>query len=291
MVTPGGRAAQRVEAIEQRLADKRELLARTQVEIANLETQLHQWAAGAEGEQRTAAQLEVLGADGWVLLHDVHWPGRPQANLDHVAVGPGGVVVVDAKKWAGPVRVTGHVLRASTWRKTRECEAAARAASDVASLLRPEHRTAVSSVLCLVDHALAPTPVEAGVVAVGDAHLADHLRSLPRRLDDDDVRAVAAQLRKLLAGATSPSVLTASAWEQRTAPVSVASLGSTSSAPTAAAAPAFSQPRREVATGRASQERRVRRRPAPSKTEYVVTRLGFLAVVVGGFVAWVHALA
>lgn len=31
---------------------------------------------------------------GWRVLHDVRWPGHPQARLAHVAVGPGGVVVV-----------------------------------------------------------------------------------------------------------------------------------------------------------------------------------------------------
>nr|WP_255479599.1 NERD domain-containing protein [Quadrisphaera sp. RL12-1S] len=248
---------------------------------------MHQWTAGAEGEQRTAAALEVLEADGWQLLHDVHWPGRPKANLDHVAVGPGGVVVVDAKRWSGDITVTGAELRLGSWRKTRDCENAARMASDVASLLAPQHRTAVASVLCLVGKTLPPTAVEAGVVAVGDAHLADHLRSLPRRFDDDDVSAVTAQLRDLLAGATSPPVLTASAWEERTAPVSVPSLAVLGSV----AAPTRRSTRSErAASGRAVQDRRVRRRQASSKLEYVVVRLGLLGALVGGYYLWVGSL-
>lgn len=280
VTTPGGGAARRVEVLEQRLTRQRALLEQTQREVASLEAQLHNWRAGLDGELRVAAVLDQLRADGWQLLHDVHWPGRPKANLDHVAVGPGGVVVVDAKRWTETASVGGGVLRLGRWRKTRECESAARMAADVASLLRPEHRTAVVSLLCLVDQPLTATAVEAGVVVVGDAHLADHLRSLPRRLHDDDVSAVTALLRQLLAGAVSPAVLTASAWESRTAPAPAPSLAVVG-APTAT--------RRAQRTA-AAGERRLRRRPAPSKVEYVLVRLGLVGALGGGFYLWVGSL-
>ncbi|WP_407923750.1 nuclease-related domain-containing protein [Arthrobacter cheniae] len=34
--------------------------------------------------------MRQLELQGWRMLHDVHWPGRPKANIDHIAVGPGG---------------------------------------------------------------------------------------------------------------------------------------------------------------------------------------------------------
>lgn len=274
MASPGGYAAQRVAVIEKQLERQRAALAATQQEITRLESALHRWKAGHEGELRTGAVLDALGVEGWSVLHDVHWPGRPKANLDHVAVGPGGVVVVDAKRWAGAVTTSGGVLKQGGWRRTRECESAAHTAADVASLLGPEHRSAVSSVLCLSGQQLAPAPVEGGVVAVGDAHLADHLRSLPRRLDDDDVRALHAELRGLLAGATSPAVLSAGAWASRTAPD-----------PTTTPTPTR-RSLRSVAHG----DRRVRRRPALSRTGYLVTRVGLLAALVVGSSAAVRAL-
>ena len=49
------------------------------------------------------ATLERLRASGYDVLHDVHWPGRRRANIDHVAIGPAGIVVVDAKNWSGVV--------------------------------------------------------------------------------------------------------------------------------------------------------------------------------------------
>lgn len=59
------------------------------------------WAAGADGERRVAAELEALGPE-WLVLHDrLLVPGRSESNLDHVLVGPGGVVLLDTKNWAG----------------------------------------------------------------------------------------------------------------------------------------------------------------------------------------------
>ena len=56
------------------------------------------WAQGAEGERRVA---EILaGASGVLALHDRRIPGK-RANIDHIAVGPAGVFVIDAKKYKG----------------------------------------------------------------------------------------------------------------------------------------------------------------------------------------------
>ncbi|WP_344190491.1 nuclease-related domain-containing protein [Pedococcus aerophilus] len=64
------------------------------------------WEAGAEGERRVAAALASLPA-GWTVVHDrLLRPGRSEANLDHVVVGPTGIYLVDAKNRAG--RVTEH---------------------------------------------------------------------------------------------------------------------------------------------------------------------------------------
>ncbi len=68
------------------------------------------WKVGAEGERRVA---EVLSeAAGVQLLHDRLVPGS-RANIDHLAIGPAGVFVVDAKKYTGQVEVrdVGGLLR------------------------------------------------------------------------------------------------------------------------------------------------------------------------------------
>ena len=52
------------------------------------------WERGAEGEVQTARALAQLAAHEWRVIHDVPWPGRRFANIDHVVVGTGGIFVI-----------------------------------------------------------------------------------------------------------------------------------------------------------------------------------------------------
>jgi hypothetical protein len=56
------------------------------------------WRRGAAGERRTARLLAPLERRGWAVLHDLAIPGT-QANIDHLVIGPGGVVVIDTKQY------------------------------------------------------------------------------------------------------------------------------------------------------------------------------------------------
>lgn len=47
------------------------------------------WERGAEGEEATYRILKPLEAEGWTILNDRSIPGH-RANLDHIAIGPGG---------------------------------------------------------------------------------------------------------------------------------------------------------------------------------------------------------
>jgi hypothetical protein len=58
------------------------------------------WDQGAEGEERLGAVLDATV--GIVPLHDRRIP-RTKANIDHIAVGPRGVFVIDAKNYSGLV--------------------------------------------------------------------------------------------------------------------------------------------------------------------------------------------
>ncbi|HET9560337.1 MAG TPA: nuclease-related domain-containing protein [Actinomycetota bacterium] len=62
------------------------------------------WRRGATGERRTARLLSPLEQHGWAVLHDLAVPGSP-ANLDHLVIGPGGVFVIDSKKYRGRLRL------------------------------------------------------------------------------------------------------------------------------------------------------------------------------------------
>jgi hypothetical protein len=58
------------------------------------------WRRGARGERRTARQLDRLTDRGWVVFHDLAVPGS-RANVDHLAVGPSGIFLIDSKNWRG----------------------------------------------------------------------------------------------------------------------------------------------------------------------------------------------
>lgn len=71
------------------------------------------WAQGSAGEERVAAALGKRCRDTPVrFLHDRRVPGT-RANIDHLAIAPSGVYVIDAKDYAGgvDVEITGGILR------------------------------------------------------------------------------------------------------------------------------------------------------------------------------------
>jgi hypothetical protein len=68
------------------------------------------WALGAHGEQVVARRLERRTAGGpAILLHDRQMPGGC-GNIDHLAIAPRGVFVIDAKAIRGKVRVSRPLL-------------------------------------------------------------------------------------------------------------------------------------------------------------------------------------
>ena len=71
------------------------------------------WASGAAGERRVAERLAGLAGEDVLLLHDQRIP-RSRANIDHIAVGPAGVYVIDAKCYHDAkveIRRSGGIVR------------------------------------------------------------------------------------------------------------------------------------------------------------------------------------
>jgi hypothetical protein len=83
------------------------------------------WEKGAVGEEALARRLDALTDRGVLLLHDRRIP-RTKANIDHIAVAPSGVHVIDAKHYTGRPRlqIDGGLFRARTERMfvgSRDC--------------------------------------------------------------------------------------------------------------------------------------------------------------------------
>lgn len=65
---------------------------------------------GASGEEFTAAALRPLRRHGWRVVHDLEYPGV--GNVDHLLVGPGGIIAIDSKYttqelWVTPKAIGG----------------------------------------------------------------------------------------------------------------------------------------------------------------------------------------
>jgi hypothetical protein len=65
---------------------------------------IENWQDGAIGEQWTGRTLRKLESQGWRIFHDL---AASYGNIDHVVVGPGGVFLLDSKRWKGSVTVEG----------------------------------------------------------------------------------------------------------------------------------------------------------------------------------------
>src|SRR4051794_35527612 len=164
----------------QEIAQQRRLKAKRLQRVADA------YEKGADGERRTAAALAMLPASGWFVLHDVRWPGRTFANIDHIVVGPGGVFVIDSKAWSGRVEVRGDVLRQNGRQRESAVAGAAEAAMAIARVLHV-NPVQVSPVLCFVGQSGLQGWARDVMLTTPD-NLVAMLLSRPQVLDNRSVR-------------------------------------------------------------------------------------------------------
>jgi len=148
---------------------------------------------GAIGERATGEILDALRQEGWAVFHDVKWPDRPRANIDHVAVGPPGVYVIDSKNWSGRIEVSNNTFRCNGRARDKTVAAAGDAALAVAGLLSAPAAATTRSALCFV----RDEPVTGwcyDVMFCSTANLRDMLLTRPPVLTPEDVRAAAIEL-------------------------------------------------------------------------------------------------
>lgn len=175
----------------------REIAKRSREKAERLLRHAEMYERGALGEELTAAALTDLPPE-WTVLHDVRWPGRRFANIDHIVIGPAGIFIVDSKNWSGRVLVADSTLRQNG--RSRETTVATCADSALAvSELVPSLAGVVVPVLCFV----RDEPVSGwarDVMVCSTSNLLQMLLTRPERLLPDQVRTAAwqvdAQLRE-----------------------------------------------------------------------------------------------
>lgn len=168
-----------------------------------IERTAEMWYRGHVGEQTVGAELEKLRGHGFDVLHDVRWPGRRRANIDHVAIGPPGILVVDSKNWSGNVTVHDGVLRQNGYRREREVDGVRQAGRDVGGLLHLPWALHVIPVIALAGTANGVQRSQ-DVTVVGHGDLIGWAAGLPPQLTPGDVLGIAGHLR----GALPPASLT-----------------------------------------------------------------------------------
>jgi hypothetical protein len=134
---------------------------------------------GASGEEHVGGLLNGLPR-GWRIAHDVSF-GR--GNVDHIAIGPPGVFVVETKSHAGPIKVErlhGSLLRQANAER---------------ALVERALRVDVESLLVFsrawVDRPLARRK---RVRVIPARMLSGYLRSLPGTLDEEQIDVIHARL-------------------------------------------------------------------------------------------------
>jgi hypothetical protein len=146
------------------------------------------WRRQAAMQRRTAGMLGPLGAEGYLLLHDITLPGWPD-SLDHLVVGPTGIWVVES--WQRRRLPLGGAALAGAVRGLRW------QADAIAEVLDDPARIPVRSLLC-VHGSWSGTPrsVQGSQVAA-PRQLAGVVRSGPRAAPGD-VEVAAARLLEVL---------------------------------------------------------------------------------------------
>ncbi|MFN8027121.1 MAG: nuclease-related domain-containing protein [Acidimicrobiia bacterium] len=159
------------------------------------------WAKGARGERRVGVRLEQAVGKHGVVLHDRHIPGRT-SNIDHIVVGPAGVIVVDAKAYDGKVerRMVGPLfhrqprLYVAGRDRTNLTDGVFAQSKMIYEHLRRE--APVMGALCLsgADWPTGTSPFVVHSVWVGWARALGKVARKSRTLRDDEIGDIAADL-------------------------------------------------------------------------------------------------
>lgn len=171
----------------------REMARRQRERAERLARSAEAWERGADGEAATARALDALPPSEWTVFHDVRWPGRQRVNIDHVAVGPGGVFVIDAKNWSGSVRVDDNALRQNGRQRETAVVGAAQAGLAIARMATTARPCAVTPVLCFVrDEPI--TGWARDVMVCSTANIVTMLTTRPVVFDAEAIRATTTHL-------------------------------------------------------------------------------------------------
>jgi hypothetical protein len=184
---PGEHASRRA-ALERERAPFRSFFGR----LFGVHTEERHWRVGAAGERMVAAHLARLERRGWRVLHSVP-VGSGSADIDHVAIGPGGVFTLNTKHHPGNrVWVGGEVAMVNGLRLpyVRNSRHEARRASRLLGAATGRTVPATGLIVVAAARLTVRRQPGDGVLVVGRREVARVLRRMPRTLTEDQVEAL-----------------------------------------------------------------------------------------------------
>ncbi len=160
--TPGASARREFErrraAREQRIRDRHPKLGGLIHALSDEPQSTQAWDTGALGEEAVGRRLNELASETLRVLHDRRIPGS-SANIDHIAVTPTGVYVIDPKRYRGQrplLKVEGGLIRPRVEKlvvgsrdRTKLVDGMLKQIDVVREVL--DNRTPIVGVLCFVD--------------------------------------------------------------------------------------------------------------------------------------------
>lgn len=186
----GSAVRQQADAAREAQGKVRHFLAR----LFDVRTEERAWRIGAIGEQAVAAQLNKLGP-AWRVLHSIE-VGSRGSDIDHLLIGPGGVLTVNAKHHPNAnVWVAGDTFMVNGWRVPYVRNSRHEAAR--AGRLLTEHAGFPVMVLGLIavvgahkGFKVKKQPEDGAVVIVRRRRLSRYVERLPRRLSEREIDAI-----------------------------------------------------------------------------------------------------
>jgi hypothetical protein len=190
-IQPGQHIAEQALALRE-AAPFRTLLAR----MLHVHTDERAWRIGTKGERAVAEQLGRL-APPWRVLHSIVL-SESGADLDHLAIGPGGVYAINSKNHPGKkVWVGGNTVMVNGRRQPyigpsrSEARKVSRLLSAATGFQVP-----VTGVVAIVNAALRVSEQPADVCVVGRRDLVDWLQKRSISLNEEQIVQVYAAARQ-----------------------------------------------------------------------------------------------
>lgn len=193
-----GQAAREQAMVERAAMRERSKAGTFLARMFDVKTDERAWRIGADGEEAVGARLVSLETHGWRILHAVN-VGSRGSDIDHVAIGPGGVYTLNAKTHVGHrITVYEHAILVDDHKQPYYIRNSRHEAERATRLLTEGcgFGVTVTPLIVVLCDALVVKSQPADVQVVGRRDIAMWLRKRPAVLASGEVDAIWERARR-----------------------------------------------------------------------------------------------